>query len=336
MVSEKIQIRKMLENPKVRKYVLKNLGPSLFSIGYSESLVNDLLKSIENLEFENFQKKHKKELEKVRIIDFFQKTVPPYFRKQVIPHIPKSKTILDLGCGTGIMAHLLEKSGKFEEILGIEINEYPEWKNFKSDKVKLKVVKENAFENFLRKTKPDTIVLTWVLHHMTLEEQERYLKKIYSLLDKVTIVALEDSFSTELKPEEDRGVFDSFKNLSLEEKYSIMSILDWLANRIIGLKEDMPIPFAYRTLESWQKLCERIGFRVIEKRYIGFPENRDIDTPQSLIVVKNNYFFFPHQIAPKKIPDKRSHCHAVEFVGVKRIATKDKAEIAPKIPFSTI
>ena len=44
-----------------------------------------------------------------------------------------------------------------------------------------------------------------------------------------------------------------------------------------------------------------------------------------------NYFFLAHQRAPKNIPDKRSHCHAVLSVGIKRIAINDKPESAPKI-----
>jgi len=36
-------------------------------------------------------------------------------------------------------------------------------------------------------------------------------------------------------------------------------------------------------------------------------------------------------MTPKKIPARRNHCHAVESVGEKRIATKDKIESAPKI-----
>jgi len=212
--------------------------------------------------------------------------VPPYFEKQVIPYIPKSKTILDLGCGTGILAHLLEKSGKFEQIVGMEIDKYSEWDKFRSEKVSFSVVREDEFNDFLRKINPEVIVLTWVLHHMTFEEQERYLKNIYSLLSKVTLVVLEDSFSIKIPPEENMGAYNSFNRLNLKEKRHIMSILDWLANRVLGMKDNIPIPFAYRTLEDWEKLFEKIGFEVIKKRYIGFPSNRDINTPQSLIVVR--------------------------------------------------
>ncbi|MCA9485820.1 MAG: hypothetical protein KC506_03170, partial [Nanoarchaeota archaeon] len=107
-----------------------------------------------------------------------------------------------------------------------------------------------------------------------------------SVLDNVTVVALEDSFSTELVPKEDIGVYDSFSKLSNEEKVSTMSIFDWVANRILERRDKIPIPFGYRTLEDWQALFEKIGFKVIKKIFIGFPENRDVNTPQSLIVVR--------------------------------------------------
>lgn len=279
-------IKNIMKNKNVKEYILGNLRSSLPSMGYSKKLIRGLIDSFENGGFKKFQQNYKEELSRIRIIDFFQKTAPPYFKKQVIPYIPKSKTILDLGCGTGILAHLLERSGKFKKIIGIDINKYSEWDKFRSEKVKLSVVLENEFNDFLRKVQPETIVLTWVLHHMTFEEQERYLKNIYSLLDEVTLVALEDSFSVNLPPEEDIGVHNSFNIFSLKEKKYIISVLDWIANRILGMKDDMPIPFAYRTLEDWQKFFEKIGFEVIKKRYIGFPRNRDVNTPQSLIVVR--------------------------------------------------
>ena len=48
------------------------------------------------------------------------------------------------------------------------------------------------------------------------------------------------------------------------------------------------------------------------------------------------YFLFAHQIAPKKIPERRSHLHASESDGVKRIAMNDTAEITPKIEIFSI
>ena len=212
--------------------------------------------------------------------------MPRYFEKEVIPYIPNSSIILDIGCGTGILAHKLSETNRFDRIVGIDINEYPEWPKFSKGNVELFKIEEDKFDEFLKELKPKTIVLTWTLHHMDFDEQERYIKKISSVLDEVTIVILEDSFSEELPPEEDIGVFDSFSKLNKEDKISTISIQDWLANRILERRDEIPIPFTYRTLEEWQSFFESKGFHMVKKRFIGFPENRDVNTPQSLIVVK--------------------------------------------------
>lgn len=65
-----------------------------------------------------------------------------------------------------------------------------------------------------------------------------------------------------------------------------MAIYDWVANRILAKREKVPMPFSYRDLEMWVSLTEKIGFTTITKRFIGFPDNRDINTPQSLLIIE--------------------------------------------------
>ncbi len=278
-------IKRMLENKKVKSFVISNLKTSLKGIGYSKELIQDLIKEFEKYDFTGFQLRNSKELHKVNSIGFFQKIVPIYFENQVIPYVPSSKKVVDIGCGTGILAHKLAQSKRFDQIIGIDIDSYPEWDKFKERSVSFKIVKEKEFREFLKETKPETIIFTWALHHMDFKEQERYLGEIHSILDKVTIVVLEDSFSVKMRPQEDIGVYDSFNKLNLDEKNNVMSILDWTANRVLERRDKIPLPFTYRTLEDWQKLFEEIGFKLIKKRYIGFPKNRDVNTPQSIIVV---------------------------------------------------
>lgn len=278
-------IKSMLENKRVKSFVVGNLKTSLKGIGYSKELIQDLINQFEKYDFTGFQLRNSEELHEVHSIGFFQKIVPIYFENQVIPYVPSSKKVVDIGCGTGILAYKLAQSKRFDQIIGIDINSYPEWNKFKGGGVSFKIVKEKEFREFLKETKPETIILTWALHHMDFKKQEEYLREIHSILDKVIIVVLEDSFSVKMQPQEDIGVYESFNKLNLDEKNKVMSILDWTANRVLERRDKTPIPFTYRSLEDWQKLFEEIGFKLIKKKYIGFPENRDINTPQSIIVV---------------------------------------------------
>jgi SAM-dependent methyltransferase len=286
MEKEIDNIRGMLSDDKVRNFVVTNLKNSLKSIGYSEELVDDLISFLDNLDIGGFQKANKEELKKIHTIGFFRKIVPAYFIEHVIPHIPSSEKILDIGCGTGILASKLAESGKFKKIMAIDINEYPEWNLFASEKTSFYVVKQEEFDDFFIKNKPNTVVLTWTLHHMEYEEQKEYLSKMYEAVDRLVVVALEDSYSEKLQPRKDIGVYAEFMDLTKEERKNFMSICDWIANRVLEMRDKIPIPFAYMTLEEWEKLFQDVGYNVKSKRFIGFPDKRDINTPQSLIVAE--------------------------------------------------
>lgn len=286
MINEIKNMKFMMSNKNVSRFVIGNLKKSLASIGYSKELIEDLIQQFKKYNFKEFQRKHNKELHKVHTIGFFQKIVPEYFRKYVVPFIPKVDKILDVGCGTGILAHILSKSGKFKQIIGIDINEYPEWKEFSDSKVKFQIVKRGDFKKFLRNNNPSAIVLTWTLHHMSYNEQENYLKDIYNTVDKIRIIILEDSYSTKLDPVEDVGVYETFMKFTKEDRQKIMSVNDWIANRVLERRDKIPMPFTYRTVEEWEQFFQNMGFKVLDKKFIGSIKKRDIYNPDSLIVIE--------------------------------------------------
>jgi cyclopropane fatty-acyl-phospholipid synthase-like methyltransferase len=153
----------------------------------------------------------------------------------------------------------------------------------------LEVVQESEFLSYLEKEQPDHVAATWVFHHMEYAEQERYLSALHDALKPgATLVALEDSYSEILRPESGAGRCECFMWWSREDRHKIMGALDWIANRIFSMRTTMPVPFAYRTLEDWKKTFEDAGFTVKKTRFLGFPDNRDIHTPQSLIVARKN------------------------------------------------
>ena len=279
-------IKQFLADKKIKEHVATNLASSLKSIGYSRETIDELMVLLDKMQIKKFQDKNYAELKAVHSIEFFQKIVPAYFEKYIAPHIPPSDKILDIGCGTGILAHVLSKSDKFKQILGIDLIEYSEWKKFDNRKIRFQIIKQDKFNQFLQENKPDTIIITWTLHHMNYKEQEEYLKSIYNILPKVRIVVLEDAYATTLSPLEDIGVYDSFMKFNEEDREKIMSVYDWIANRVLERRDKVPMPFAYRTFEEWKRFFEKMGFKIIIEKFIGFPEKRDINTPQSLIVIE--------------------------------------------------
>lgn len=276
-----------LGDKRVYDYILKNMETSLSSLGFSREFIEYFVGNFSDFDFEGFYDKFGKEIDVVYDEGYYQKIVPEFYSREVVPHIPKTDKILDLGCGTGILVYTLSKEQKFKELIGMDIVVYPEWGYFRNPKIRFEVVKEKGFASFLKELNPDSVVLTYVLHHMDYEEQLRYLGEIFQIIGKGDrLVILEDSYSEKLSPENGEYLCDSFMKFSLSERKLIMSVYDWIANRILARRHFTPIPFGYRTLEEWERVCEEIGYKVIDKVFIGFPDKIDINTPRSLLIIE--------------------------------------------------
>jgi SAM-dependent methyltransferase len=245
-------VREILSgDKKLADFIIKNLQKSLFSIGFSKEFLGDLLSDLGNIDVKDFSEKWKKELQQKFTIGFFQNLVPRYFSKYVVQATPSSGKIIDIGCGTGILAKLYAGNDRFKKVIGIDIRAYPEWELFRNKKIRFRVVKEDEIADFLKIEKPDSITVTWTLHHMEYGEQERYLEYIHENLENGSrVIVLEDSYSADLVPENGADKSKEFMMWSLEQREKIMSVYDWVANRVLAQRDKVPMPCTYRTLEE--------------------------------------------------------------------------------------
>ncbi|MEK7639471.1 MAG: class I SAM-dependent methyltransferase [Patescibacteria group bacterium] len=270
-----------------KTFITASLYESMTNLGFSDGLRDEFLKNIDTLNISAFIAKHKDELQQIQNEHFFGKLVPIYFRENVVLEIPSGGKVLDLGCGPATLIQCLIQRGENEEIVGIDIMPNARWNAIFPKDARLEVVKESEFLPYLEKEQPDHVAVTWVFHHMEYEEQKRYLVALHKVLKPgATVVVLEDSYSETLPPESGKERYEKFMQRNHEDRHKIMGALDWIANRIFSMRTTMPVPFAYRTLENWKKVFGDAGFTVPKTRFLGFPDNRDINTPQSVLVAR--------------------------------------------------
>ena len=280
-------VRDVFDKESRKAFIVKNLNVSMLNLGFSEHLIEDFLSNIATLDVEVFIDKYKDELARVQLGHFFDELVPKYFESYIIPEVPTGGKVLDVGCGRGTLVACLTETGRFQEIVGLDIIATPEWQGLSDDVTRFAVVKESDFFDFVQTEKPNHVTMTWVLHHMEYDQQKRYLRALYEVLDEdSTMVILEDAYSEVILPESGFESWEEFKKWNLEDRQKIMGAYDWIANRIFSMRSSMPVPFAYRSVEDWVSLLEDVGFTVIKSRFLGFPENRDVNTVQSVMVVK--------------------------------------------------
>jgi len=279
-------IREFMSNEKVRSFVLTNLKESMDFLGHSKEFIRDLEELFDSLDIKRFTKEHNSDLIKYNTMGWVQVLEPEFFEKYVIPNIPQTNKLLDIGCGTGILLHILKNSDSIKGLLGIDIDPYPEWENYRDERLILDVVKPGQFDDYLKKCGADGIVMTWALHHMEYAEQKKYLDQIYISFEKITLTILEDTYS-DIKPlMEDIGSNEEFRKLTSDEKKMVLSVNDWLANRVLLQRWAEPIPFQYRSIEEWEEFFREIGFKIKRSDYIGFPKGRDVNNPQGLFVIE--------------------------------------------------
>ena len=278
-------VRDVLSVDKLRNFIVPSLRDSMTILGFSGALINEFLDNIADLDLGVFIEKHRDELTRIQLGHFFDELVPKYFDKYVIPEVPARGKVLDLGCGRGTLMQCLVERGTNEEIIGMDIKAAAEWEALKSEKIRFEVIQEVDFLAFLEKEQPDIITATWVFHHMEFEQQKRYLKSLHKILKEgAVLVVLEDSYSKLMSPESGQEKYHDFMKLSTDERQKIMSAYDWIANRVFSMRTTMPVPFAYRTVEDWEKIFQEVGFTITKARFLGFPEYRDVSTTQSVLV----------------------------------------------------
>jgi len=175
--------------------------------------------------------------------------------------LPKNAKILDLMCGPGYLLGKLNKKRSDLKMIGVDIDggfirdaqkKYPNIKFEKED-----VLKWQTDEKF------DAIVCTGGVHHLKYKNQEEFIRKIASLLNKNGFCIIADPYIENYKSEKERKL----RALKLGSEYLKVVIKKDAPNELIAAAIDIKfndlMGFEYKTsmkkmLPIFKKFFSRI------------------------------------------------------------------------------
>lgn len=101
--------------------------------------------------------------------------------EQISFNLPKKGTVLDIGCGDGLVALYIAQKGKGRKVVGVDTNA----KRLKNAKIAAKNVRNLSYERksaLSLGSKIDGAVMSDFLHHIPKEQHSKLLKSVYNNL----------------------------------------------------------------------------------------------------------------------------------------------------------
>jgi 2-polyprenyl-3-methyl-5-hydroxy-6-metoxy-1,4-benzoquinol methylase len=160
--------------------------------------------------------------------------------KEIERHVPKKGTIIDIGCGYGLLANFLVLESSKRDVTGVDLSvrrikaAQKTTDNRKRIRFKLMNVLDSQWGKY------NAMVMSDFLHHIDYEAQEEFLNRCYQKLPPGGLL-----------------VFQDVDNRPLW-KYWFAYLIDRILN--IGERQ------FFRNYQDFQKLLQRIGFLVKTKK----------------------------------------------------------------------
>lgn len=166
--------------------------------------------------------------------------------EKIAQHVPLQGTIVDVGCGYGLLANLLALTSEERDIIGIDLSprRIRAAQRTVKDRKNIKFLLQDA--NGLKVEKCNAFVMSDFLHHLPYGRQEELLAGCYQKLSKNGLLVMEE---VDDKP---------------HWKYQFNIIVDGLLN--LGQRT------YFRNSAEYLKLLSRIGFQIkTEAAHKGLP-----------------------------------------------------------------
>jgi SAM-dependent methyltransferase len=308
-------LRRAVRNPMVWQFSISRLSASLGSIGIDKSCVTDIISLLQAIDapqdssapslagkIASFQSDWRPHLDRAYFIKY-EKIRWSFFLQHVLDRIDPSKQFgrcLDLGCGRGCLTAGLRQCGATSDIVGVDQAHFQsEWRErkFAAKLIGLDfqhVSVADFAQWFCTQSSFDTIFLNYVLHHSNQYWATQTLSDLRRGMKATTrIVVLEDTYFRKLAPLTDpfhlndlwRDLADQAGPYRATSGFHIQALLDFVAVQLLANFREVDMPCNYERGEEWEAHFVALGFKVLQREYVGFPPDRDIDVPQGYFVL---------------------------------------------------
>ncbi len=166
--------------------------------------------------------------------------------EKIAQHVPLKGTIVDVGCGYGLLSNLLALTSPERDVIGIDLSpkRIRAAQRTVKDRRNIKFLLEDA--NSFKIEECDVFIMSDFLHHLSYRHQEELLAVCYQKLSKNGLLIMEEV--------DGRPYW----------KYQFTIIADGLLN--LGKK------ISFRKSSEYLELLSRIGFQVkTETAHKGLP-----------------------------------------------------------------
>ena len=224
-----------------------------------------------------------------KIFSDYMAIKPEVFDLDVIRDlIPAQGVVADIGAGHNVLGQQIlgyaDTHGlNVRHVVGTDINDWRD-AGAKQDSRLEFVYQDSTTEFPLSANSYDTVIVKWVLHHMSVRDQSRFLDDIERILKPggrlVVFEALgvpsEDAevwngYHKELGQENSWGpqgdwreanlkLNRDFRKLSIDQQKRLNALEDYFGHNVVMNRVWMPQPFTYRTVEESRSVLEHLGF----------------------------------------------------------------------------
>jgi len=191
--------------------------------------------------------------------------------------------LADIGAGTGELAlKIIDAFPAIEKIIATETKQY-----FDIDHPQIEFRQQTQQNKIPIKTGAvNTVILSYVFHHMRRNVQKEILNEIYRILViGGKIIVLEDTHSTLLSMHHKSELMEKFLRLGYLAQMRVLAFSDYLSFKVFrGI--DISLPFSYRTIEAWHRFFEKGKFTVVQQEFVGRPIGNFHFVPRGVIVLE--------------------------------------------------